>query len=221
MKYPFKIYVIALIAVTNTALAVNIISNRTKNLSAYVGDVSVNLFTLSFAARDFVVSEHKPVDRQVLKIEDMKISLELMRSIFLARFQFDLFNIRNAYVRLLRDVDGRMMMFNKLITEEEISELFGSEKKKTEKKKINISRLSIPSLNITNFNIICDAHDTGERLWSINNLCLNIDDFFYPPCKNKKIWRINLFAGFNEQTNSLLKLTSAVSNRKGALNQFT
>ncbi len=190
------------------------LSNHTEKLTATARDISVDLVTLTLSARDMQISEHVPIERDVLRVGSVKVSLEFMRSLLFWRFQIDCFQMRDVYVSILRDSDGKTRLFNKEISAKEISKLFAGEKeqfdeKRSEVKRDNAPDVSIPYLSISNLNIACLEHDTREKLWSIDNIRVEIQDFFYPPEENPDVWRADFSAGFNDNPASSLEIAVA------------
>ena len=198
-----KIFFLSFVIWLSYSLSAAVITNSTENLSLDVKNVSFNLFTLTLAGNRFSIMEKSPVEREVLNIDKVKISLELARSLLLWRFQLDCFYIENIFVSILEDNNGDIFLFNKNIKQEEIDKLFDSNTNKQNKTETNID-LSIPEMEIKNLNILCSSHDSRKFLWSINNLNLYIHNFLYPPDKNKELWDLFLSANLNEQTNSTL-----------------
>lgn len=179
------------------------VTNSTENLALKIEDVSLNFLTLTLSAHNFLTLEKKPVPRQVINVENVKISLELARSIFLLRFHLDCFYIENIFVSILKDNDENIFLFNKSIKQKEIDKLFGTETNKQSKAKSETSiDLSIPKMEIKNLNITCRDHNERTFLWSINNLNLYIRNFLFPPDKNKDLWSLFLSANLNNKTNS-------------------
>ena len=180
-----------------------VITNSTDNLSLKIDNVSFNLFTLSLFADNLSILEKKPVPREILNVGNVKISLELARTLFLLRLQLDCFYIEDIYVSILKDNNGDIFLFDKKIRQNEIDKLFNSETNKQTETETSID-LSIPEMKIKNLNITCLDHDKRTFLWSINNLNLYIYDFLSPPDKNKNLWSLFLSANLNQNTNSTL-----------------
>ena len=187
-------------------------SNNTENISIKVDDVSFSLPTLSAYLSNLSITEKTPVHREILNLKNSKISLGFIRSIFLWRFHIDSFKIDNLKISLLKDDDGEIHFFNKSIPEEEIQNLFGKEKDEfNDKKEENggLPEIYIPSIIIENINILFSEHDSRKKLWSIDNIFFEMQNFLFPPEKNKKIWKLNLAANFNNNTNSSIYLSIA------------
>ncbi len=198
-----KLFLFVSLFLLSYSVQAALITNSTDNLSLKIGNVSFNLFTLSLFADNFSIIEKKPVPREVLNVGNVKISLELARTLFLLRLQLDCFYIENIYVSILKDDNGDILLFNKNIKQEEIEKLFDSNTNKQAENETSID-LSIPEMKIKNLNITCSDHDKRTFLWSINNLNLYIYDFLSPPDKNKNLWSLFLSANFNQNTNSIL-----------------
>jgi len=202
-KYIWTAVLFSLLLIHNSQAAS--VTNSTENLILKIDDVSLNFLTFTLSAHNFLTLEKKPVPRQVINVENVKISLELARSIFLLRFHLDCFYIENIFVSILKDNDENIFLFNKNITQKEIDKLFGTETNKQSKAKSETSiDLSIPKMEIKNLNITCRDHNERTFLWSINNLNLYIRNFLYPPDKNKDLWSLFLSAYLNNKTNSSL-----------------
>jgi len=185
-------------------LSADPVSNSTEHLSLKIDDVSFNLFTLTLFAKNFSIIEKIEENRDILKVDNLKISLELARSLLLWRFQIDCFLLENVSVNILEDETGENFLFDKKIPEDEINKLFGGDNSNKHNKTKTEIDLSIPFMEIKNLNIFCNDYTTKKFLWSINNLNLFIYDFVFPPEKNKDLWSIFLSANINNDTNSAL-----------------
>ena len=196
-------------------------SNQTENISIKADDVSFSLPTLSAYLKNLSIIEKTPINREILTLKSSKFSLELFRSIFLWRFHVDSFKIDNMRISLLKDAKGEIHFFNKSIPKEEIQELFGDEKDGfDEKNKENGGppELYFPHIQINNVTILCNDHETRKSLWSIDNIFFEMQNFLFPPEKNKKICEIKLSADFNCDTNSSIYL--AIASRTIPKNSF-
>jgi len=206
--------------------------NPTNTVWLHADDVSVNPLTLSLRWKNARIQERIPVLRDALVLQRGDIAISLWRVLLLQTVYFRTFDVRGVDVRLVRHADGRLSPFHSadptnltIAVASGVTNRFGrSDATKPRMKKAvrldadddDATPFVVPLLIVTNLNITCDDHESGARLWSLDDMYFALERFRTPVLENRQIWRMALGAGCDGEPGRWFRFGSDLQTSGGA-----